>query len=56
MYMNPRTNAIPDFKSGTVAKQLILDMCSKKFMLHSSCHQAEMKDRFHLFLRLKAYV
>ena len=55
MYMNPRTNAIPDFKSGTLAKPLILDMYSKKFMLHISCHQAEMEDRFHLFSRLKAY-
>ena len=56
MYMNPRTNAIPDFKSGTLAKPLILDMYDKKFMLHIRCHQAEMKDRFHLFSRLKTYV
>ena len=56
MYMNRRTNAIPDFKSGTLAKPLILDMYGKKFMLHISCHQAEMKDWFHLFSRLKAYV
>ena len=56
LYMNPRTNATPDFKSGTLAKPLILDMYGKKFMLHIYCHQAEMKDRFHLFSRLKAYV
>ena len=56
IYMNPRTNAILDFKSGTLDKPLILDMYGKKFMLHISCHQAEMKDRIHLFSRLKAYV
>ena len=56
IYMNPRTKAIPDFNSGTLAKPLILDMYSKKFMLHISCHEAEMKDRFHLFSRLKTYV
>ena len=56
MYMNPRTKATPDFKSGTLAKPLILDMYSKKFMLHISCHQAEMEDMFRLFSRLKAYV
>ena len=56
MYMNPRTNATPDFKSGTLAKPLILDMYGVKIMLHISCHQAEMKDRIHLFARLKAYV
>ena len=55
MYMNSRTNAIPYFKSGTLAKTLILDMYSKKFMLHISSHQAEMEERFHLFSRLKAY-
>ena len=46
LYMNPRTNAIPDFKSGTLAKPLILDMYGKKFMLHICCHQDEMKTGF----------
>ena len=56
MNLNPRTNAIPDFKSGTLAKPLILDMYGKKFMLNISCHEAAMKDRLYLFSRLKAYV
>ena len=46
LYMNTRTNAIPDFKSGTLAKLLILDMYGKKFMLPICCHQAEMKTVF----------
>ena len=46
LYMNPRTNSIPDFKSGTLAKPLILDMYGKKFMLHICCHLAEMKTGF----------
>ena len=46
LYMNTRTNAIPDFKSGTLPKPLILDMYGKKFMLPICCHQAEMKTGF----------
>ena len=42
MYLNSPTNAIPDFKSGALAKYLILDMYGKKFMVQIYCYLAEM--------------